>query len=74
MQAQINNQASFIQLPGLINEHFLIEIDKLLENASFIDGQATATMGAKMVKNCLETMAIYHRLQQKRLLVMLIFR
>ena len=54
MQAQINNQASFIQLPGLINEHFLIEMDKLLENASFIDGQATATLGAKMVKKNLQ--------------------
>lgn len=46
--------AGFIHIPSLLNTAQLITIDELLSKVEFIDGKATASLGAKAVKNNLQ--------------------
>lgn len=46
--------AEFLHFPALLSAAQLSEIDQLLEQAAYINGQATATLGAREVKNNLQ--------------------
>ena len=46
--------AGFIHIPSLLNSAQLTTIDELLLKVEFIDGKATASLGAKAVKNNLQ--------------------
>lgn len=44
----------FIQIPALLKQEELQQIDELLQKIEFVDGRATASMAAKEVKNNLQ--------------------
>jgi PKHD-type hydroxylase len=49
--------AGFIHIPSLLNKEQLGTIDEMLTKVEFIDGRATASMGARSVKNNLQVKA-----------------